>query len=633
MTTASHAVRQPEMHGGNRGQGAQAPQLAAEARIGLALSGGGFRASLFHIGVLARLAELDLLRRVEVLSTVSGGSIIGAYYYLKVKQLLEGQRNDEPGVDPYVRIVDEISRDFLEVVQKDLRTRTLLDPRKTARMLHDDYSRSDRMAGLLSHYLYGPLAGCRAPRLKDIKIHPATEPRGEVDCKAYNRVAERKIPVLILNATALNNGRSWEFTSSWIGEADEDGASRLASEPGLRLARLRFDAGDHPPERVRKLDEVTLGHAVAASACVPAVFQPLAIHDLYRQDDSEVVVQLVDGGVYDNQGLAALVASGCTHIIASDASGQLQDAMTPSARILRVVGRTMDISMARIREESVGRTHLRERGEKLVRAVRSASGTDGDEAREEAGSDGHDIPDVASSFQVREFAFLHLRQPFAGKAGRPALDPAGTSERLAYATSVLRTDLDAFSDVEAFTLMYAGYCLCDERTDADSRPELRRLAARDPSAAPSVDWNFLAIRDLLPREGPAADRKRVARLLAVGRSRVFRAIGVGGVWAWLAALVVAAPVVALVWLACQETIQVPLLFVVMAVLALAGRKLLLSIRPLGQIRPLRLIKRFLDRRSWFWLPVPFCALVSLVVLVQLAVFDRLFLRAGRVPPR
>jgi predicted acylesterase/phospholipase RssA len=30
-------------------------------KLGLALSGGGFRASLFHIGVLARMAELDLL--------------------------------------------------------------------------------------------------------------------------------------------------------------------------------------------------------------------------------------------------------------------------------------------------------------------------------------------------------------------------------------------------------------------------------------------------------------------------------------------------------------------------------------------------------------------------------------------
>jgi NTE family protein len=30
----------------------------------LALSGGGFRASFFHLGVLARLAEMGLLRRI-----------------------------------------------------------------------------------------------------------------------------------------------------------------------------------------------------------------------------------------------------------------------------------------------------------------------------------------------------------------------------------------------------------------------------------------------------------------------------------------------------------------------------------------------------------------------------------------
>src|SRR5580658_5007428 len=45
------------------------PLLSAiVGKLGLALSGGGFRASFFHIGVLARLAELDLLRYVEVLS-------------------------------------------------------------------------------------------------------------------------------------------------------------------------------------------------------------------------------------------------------------------------------------------------------------------------------------------------------------------------------------------------------------------------------------------------------------------------------------------------------------------------------------------------------------------------------------
>ena len=58
-------------------------------KFGLALSGGGFRASLFHIGVLARLAENDELRRVEVLSCVSGGSIVGAHYYLEIRHLLQ----------------------------------------------------------------------------------------------------------------------------------------------------------------------------------------------------------------------------------------------------------------------------------------------------------------------------------------------------------------------------------------------------------------------------------------------------------------------------------------------------------------------------------------------------------------
>jgi hypothetical protein len=39
--------------------------------LGLALSGGGHRAAFFHIGALAKLGELGLLRRVEVLSTVA----------------------------------------------------------------------------------------------------------------------------------------------------------------------------------------------------------------------------------------------------------------------------------------------------------------------------------------------------------------------------------------------------------------------------------------------------------------------------------------------------------------------------------------------------------------------------------
>src|SRR5713101_6845273 len=43
--------------------------------IGLCLSGGGYRAMLFHVGVLWRLNELGYLPKLDRISSVSGGSI------------------------------------------------------------------------------------------------------------------------------------------------------------------------------------------------------------------------------------------------------------------------------------------------------------------------------------------------------------------------------------------------------------------------------------------------------------------------------------------------------------------------------------------------------------------------------
>lgn len=50
----------------------------APRRIGLAMSGGGFRAAAFHLGVLQELQRLELLDKIDLLSCVSGGSIAGA---------------------------------------------------------------------------------------------------------------------------------------------------------------------------------------------------------------------------------------------------------------------------------------------------------------------------------------------------------------------------------------------------------------------------------------------------------------------------------------------------------------------------------------------------------------------------
>jgi predicted acylesterase/phospholipase RssA len=107
---------------GNRAPGVWSVFLG---KVGVALSGGGFRASLFHIGVLAKLAELDLLRHIEVLSCVSGGSIIGAHYYLKVRRLLQSKNESDISRDDYIKLVSELASEFLEGIQHDIRTRVL----------------------------------------------------------------------------------------------------------------------------------------------------------------------------------------------------------------------------------------------------------------------------------------------------------------------------------------------------------------------------------------------------------------------------------------------------------------------------------------------------------------------------
>ena len=56
------------------------PQSKKPQNVGLALSGGGSRAIAFHLGCLRALHDLDLLSRVQVISSVSGGSVISAMY-------------------------------------------------------------------------------------------------------------------------------------------------------------------------------------------------------------------------------------------------------------------------------------------------------------------------------------------------------------------------------------------------------------------------------------------------------------------------------------------------------------------------------------------------------------------------
>jgi hypothetical protein len=70
------------------------PPIQAEAasHFGLALSGGGIRSATFNLGILQGLGDLDLLRRLDYLSGVSGGSHIAAWLGAWIKREPEGIR-------------------------------------------------------------------------------------------------------------------------------------------------------------------------------------------------------------------------------------------------------------------------------------------------------------------------------------------------------------------------------------------------------------------------------------------------------------------------------------------------------------------------------------------------------------
>ena len=74
---------------------------AHQARLlGLALSGGGIRSATFNLGILQTIARLKLLRRLDYLSTVSGGGYIGGWLHAWVKREDGDIRKVENKLDP-----------------------------------------------------------------------------------------------------------------------------------------------------------------------------------------------------------------------------------------------------------------------------------------------------------------------------------------------------------------------------------------------------------------------------------------------------------------------------------------------------------------------------------------------------
>jgi predicted acylesterase/phospholipase RssA len=496
------------------GHDERAVRSAFRGKFGLALSGGGFRASLYHIGVLSKLAELDLLRHVEVLSCVSGGSIIGAYYYLELRNLLQRKIDDEIDHEDYIRIIKRIEEQFVKGVQRNIRTRVLAEFSTNLKMVFwPAYSRTKRVGELYESEIFSRIknedidekSSRKRPNkimrlfrkreplwLNDLYIKPrinANELQETFSPRNHNWRRKNKVPILLLNATSLNTGHIWQFTASYMGEPPGPISRELDSN--YRLRRMYYcDA----PTQYQKF---RLGYAVAASSCVPALFEPLILNGLYPN----ISVRLVDGGVCDNQGTTGLLEQDCTTLMVSDGSGQMESENLPRNGILGlgVLSRANEITMARVRETQYTDVSARKR-----------------------------------LLLLRGLMFVHLKQDLTAGALAWEKCPANRKisdfeqkinppkDKTCYniqmdiqkQLAAIRTDLDSFTEAEAYALMLSGYRMTGYQLEFEKCIDGIELPAS------STNWKFLAIESSMTDANEKKEHLKI--LLNASSSMAFK---------------------------------------------------------------------------------------------------------------
>jgi NTE family protein len=245
---------------------ARAPQEG----VALCLSGGGYRAMLFHVGALWRLNELAWLSRLQRISSVSGGSITAGTLGLHWSEL----QFDAGGV------------------AGDLHTQLVQPVRKLAGKTID---------------LWAVIGGILTPGMP-ISAMVAAAYRKHI----FGRATLQQLPDeprFVLNATNLQTGVLWRFSKPYMA----DYTIGLVPCPHLELARAVAASSAFPPvlSPLRlKLD--------------PDKFEAANRGPNYRRPYNATAV-LSDGGVYDNLGLETAWKR-YTTVLVSDGGGHMQAA-------------------------------------------------------------------------------------------------------------------------------------------------------------------------------------------------------------------------------------------------------------------------------------------------------------------
>lgn len=238
--------------------------------IGVALSGGGFRAAAFHLGLLSYLNRVDLLKNVTILSTVSGGTFTGASY---VQSLIER------------RPFSQFFRTFFHTLEN-----TDLVKLALGKLAHRRERGEDRTRNLIT-----AVADVYADTF--FANHVTEKPY------TFGDVIDADLPIrdIIFNTTEFRHGIAFRFQTS--------------ANPKARIGNRRIYVPVADARHARIAD------IAAASACFPGGFEPILFPDDFKWDNHVArdsinrhfattgtpSIALMDGGIYDNQGIDSLL--------------------------------------------------------------------------------------------------------------------------------------------------------------------------------------------------------------------------------------------------------------------------------------------------------------------------------------
>ena len=291
--------------------------------IGLALSGGGSRAMAFHLGCLRALNDLGILDRVAILSAISGGSLIGAYFAYSPQKTFS-----------------EFDSDVCQLLRNGFHRSIVLEMVKPKNLLHGGRNKIAIKLNTLLAYIQKT-----EPRLQR---YPS---RTDI----FHSVLQRDL----FSGLKMNSPRRHNIEVV-IGSCD------LRTGSSFRFGNCKSGNG-----RYGEMIEwnVEVGFAAAASAAYPIFLPALDRTWTFKNNgiETEHRVLLTDGGVYDNLGLQVLEPNReknkslhtfpCEYLIVCNAGhGQESGSALPLSYLSRV-SRSFEIVHRRVQDSAMRRLH------------------------------------------------------------------------------------------------------------------------------------------------------------------------------------------------------------------------------------------------------------------------------------